>query len=185
MKRFAGLLLLMGCSSSSSQRDRIEMSFRFEGALAGTRDIALLEDATAGPRIACVLHKSELVVSAVQNHGERHGTGVYLRVSPFHGPATYTFTDADRAWAFDDGHIQLCTRADDRACFQGSGGCSLTLDQWELGPAGESAPAGVQVGVAHGRFDCPSLSNVNTAATIGVRDGFFRCRAEDWTNAGG
>lgn len=182
MKRLLACLLV-GCASSPPAPEN-DVFFRFEGALVGARHL-VADDPDQGPRVACVQHGDELVISAVQNHGERHGTGVYLRVGRFLGVGRYAFGAADRAWAFDQGHIQLCTRADDRDCYQGYEGCTVNVDEFALHAAGDAYPSGVRVGSASGRFDCPTLGNANTRTTIGVRDGTFRCRAEDWTRAGG
>jgi len=185
MKALAPLLLLLGCSHAAEAPDRMTVTFWLEGTLTGVRTFVVHdEQASSGPRIACTQSRGRLVVSAVTNYGEVHGAGVYLRIAQFGGPARYDFGDEDRAWVFDDGHIQLCTRPDDRACFQGSKGCSVVVDSWTLAPGGPDYPRGVLVGEATGSFTCSSLSNANTGATVGMRNGTFRCRAEDWTGAG-
>lgn len=184
MRLALSLVLLVGCSSSETTPS-VSVSFRFEGAFRGVRSFVESDgQEPGGPRIACIRNGDRVMISAVKNYGQTHGPGLYLRVAHFTGPARYDFAGDDRAWAFDDGHIQLCTRAGDRDCYQGSAGCVVQVDAWTVGPGDGSLPPGVLVGEAWGTFSCASLSNAIAGASVAVQDGAFRCRAEDWTAAG-
>ncbi len=214
MRRLAPLLLvsLAGCGGGDHDDAQAEFGVRYvlEGALRGPREIRedpgaptervdgrggeLEADAFGGARVSCALvseldregSRGVLVVSALENYGERHGAGIYLRVVDFRGVGRYAL-DAEphgRVWVFDDGHVQACVRDGDASCFQGNDGCEVEVSRWEVSPDATSEPAGVAWGVAHGTFRCRALGNATTGATVRIAAGEFHCRAGDWTRAG-
>jgi hypothetical protein len=208
----ASVAVGLGCASDDNKTSSDVVLFNFEGALTGMREIetdgatshellaapnAFGGDTWGGPRIGCtVVNDSEtdpskgqvMVVSAVQNYGEEHGTGVYLRMPQFHGVGTYNLEQIEgRAWTFDNAHIQSCVREDDVDCFQGNTGCQVNVDQWSFTPATNAdRPSGyppeVTFGVAKGTFSCARLVN-RTGLTVSLVRGVFSCRAQDWTQS--
>ncbi|MBI2390628.1 MAG: hypothetical protein HYV09_13645 [Deltaproteobacteria bacterium] len=194
-------LALASCGDDRD-RDPLRVTFRLDGAISGVRSIVVdrttatesVESGSAtlmvgdgafgGPRIACTQVGDTFVLSAVQNYGEAHGAGVYLKVKRFAGAGGYTLDDGGRAWLFDRGHIQACTRDGDRTCYQAGDGCTLQVERWDVTPAGAPYPSGVLAGEARGRFACGPLVNATTGGSVRILDGRFVCRAEDWTVAG-
>lgn len=195
-------LVISACGSDDADHDPHRVTFRLEGALSGVRSIMVEQSTTSesvesgsatlttgdgsfgGPRIACTQVGDTFVLSAVQNYGESHGAGVYLKVKGFTGAGTYGIADGGRAWLFDRGHIQACTRDGDRTCYQAADGCSLQVERWSVAAAGAPYPTGVLAGEARGRFSCGPLVNATTGGSVRILDGRFFCRAEDWTAAG-
>lgn len=202
------LIALLGCKSSASESDGDDrVLYRLEGALNGVHDIEAepaatsepierTDEAFGGARIGCsVVNASDrdpdrgqvFVLSAVENYGEQHGAGVYLKVQRFQGIGSYTLTSESdgRAWVFDRGHIQACARSGDRSCYQGVEGCTLNVTRWDFGAGAAQRPSGypdaVSVGIAEGSFSCRRLVNTTTNATVSIVTGTFRCHAGDWT----
>lgn len=150
--------------------------------------------AFGGARVACSLvgevdragSRGVLVVSAVDNYGEEHGPGVYLRVVGFEGPGRYALDGErpGRVWLFDDAHVQTCVRPGDRKCYQGNDGCEVVVDRWDVSSTSASGPPGVLYGEASGQFRCRSLVNATTGATVRIVQGSFWCPAGDWRAEG-
>jgi hypothetical protein len=198
------LFALFGCKSSNEDADD-RVLYRLEGALNGAHDIEAIpgmpgesidqtDGGFGGARIGCSLVNATdddtargqvFLLSAVENYGEVHGAGVYLKVQNFHGAGSYALAAGGRAWVFDLGHIQACARAGDQSCYQGVDGCTIEVTKWDFAPGVAQRPAGypesVSMGIAEGSFTCRRLVNATTSATVSIITGSFRCHAGDWT----
>jgi hypothetical protein len=207
-------LAIVGCGQHTDvSRARVvrpgddRVAYQLQGAIDAPREFtatagALSEtagttsDAWGGSRIGCSLVNASdaapargkvVLISAVENFGEEHGAGIYLKVTDFVGVGRYALSDGGRAWVFDRGHIQACARVGDRSCYQGADGCQVTVTRWDFTPGVAERPPGypesVGVGLAEGTFECRTLGNEVTGETVSVVDGTFRCHAYDWSSA--
>jgi hypothetical protein len=199
----------LGCSSSddesSANDDRV--AYRLDGALKSVHNIEAApgmmsesldqpSDAWGQARIGCSLVNETdkdpsrgqvFVLSAVENYGEEHGAGIYLKVQQFGGVGQYALDTGagGRAWVFDKAHIQACARAGDTSCFQGVEGCTVDVTRWDFTPGAAEKPAGypepVTVGIAEGTFTCRRLVNGSLNQSVSITTGTFKCHAGDWT----
>jgi hypothetical protein len=200
------MMLFLGCASTEEKQEDTVI-YRLEGAVkavhlihaepgAPSDDIAEAEGAFGQARIGCTLVNASdnvpargqvFVVSAVENYGEEHGAGVYLKVRDFKGVGSYALDSGagGQAWVFDEAHIQSCAREGDRYCYQGVEGCTVNVTRWDFAPGVAAKPAGypanVTVGVAEGTFSCRRLVNKTSNTSVTIERGSFKCHASDWT----
>lgn len=208
MKAALSLLLVasLGCAKSEEPNDDT-VAYKLDGALSAVHQVRAVPGATSeslertdgawgDARIGCTLvNESDndpargkvFVLSAVENYGEEHGAGLYLKVKGFGGAGSYALDSGagGQAWVFDSGHIQACARAGDRSCYQGVDGCTVNVTRWDFSPGVAQRPAGypegVAFGVAEGTFSCRRLVNETSNAAVRIVTGTFKCHAGDWT----
>jgi len=200
------LIGLIGCARAKSADDD-RVAYRLQGALSGVHDIEVEPLAASEPvdqttgawgdaRIGCsmvnasdddVARGQVFVLSAVENYGEQHGAGLYVKVQDFRGVGRYALDSGagGRAWVFDRAHVQACARDGDRACFQGVEGCTVDVTRWDFRPGVAERPAGypaaVGYGIAEGTFACRRLVNGASNQAVSIVTGVFKCHAGDWT----
>lgn len=200
------LVSVLGCASSEEPNNDV-VSYRVDGALTGLHQIQAepgsasesltqTKGAWGDARIGCSMVNASdsdpsrgkvFVLSAVENYGEEHGAGVYMKVRGFTGAGSYALDSGagGQTWVFDNAHIQACARAGDRTCFQGVEGCTMNVTRWDFAPGVAERPAGypeqVAFGVAEGTFSCRRLVNDASSTSVSIPTGTFRCHVGDWT----
>ncbi len=168
MKR--ALVALAACGAQATPHTA---TWAVAGDLAGVR----AADDTQGGRATCT--------AAIDDDGAPTltlffatgtGAGLHLTLAGFDRAGSYGLGAGARGLAvvYDLADLLACSQGSSR-CYGAASGCTVTVDDWDLG---EVLPGG-RAGVAHGSLACTALEN-DRHGRVAVSAARFSCRATDW-----